>query len=171
MLDAAGITKDAVEVYVISEYKLEQAIIDMEEIKTLIDALPTGNYAQIKTDSAAILAALEDFYAEYYNGAVDNTLFSVADEEATPDIDETVDGNEYILNFHKKYYVAELEVAYAAKVSADALTTEDAELLYARVLQACEMVNAAANLEKVKLGYEVGKNTIKDFVATPGTLI
>lgn len=166
-LDDDGITEDAVEVYVISKHKVAQAMADMQYIKLLIDALPTGNYAQIKTDSAAILAALEDFYAEYYNGAVDNTLFSVADEEATPDIDETVDGNEYILNFHKKYYVAELEVAYAAKVSADALTTEDAELLYARVLQACEMVNAAANLEKVKLGYEVGKNAINNFVATP----
>ncbi len=166
-LDDDGITEDAVEVYVISKYKLAQATTDMEAIKTLIDALPTGNYAQIATDSEAILEALKAFYDNYYNGAVNNTLFSVADDEGTEDIDETVDGDEYILNFHKKYCVAELEVAYAAKVVADALSTEDAELLYARVVFACELINEAEDLENVELGFTNGKNTIDNFVATP----
>ena len=165
-LDADGITEDAVEVYVISKHKVAQAMADMQDIKDLIDALPTDpsvDYAAIIADTPDIITALTEYYAEYYNGVADNTLFGAT----------AAQGEAYILAFHKLDQLADVYKAYN-DAEAQLATQDLKNRLWNLLPISLQLFAEAETLADVEFARESGINTANTFVAefgTPGTLI
>ena len=167
-VEADGMTKDAVQVVVISEYKLAKAQADRDDIKVLIDAImaldPTVDYDAIIANTPAILDALEVFYNNYYNGKADNSLFSVADDETTTDIDETVDGNEYILDFHKKDKQADMYKVYA-DIAVQLLTDAERNELNAFIPLALRQFNDAKTVAEVEAACSAGSSYATSYLS------
>ena len=165
-LDDAGITEDAVEVYVISKHKVAQATADMQAIKDMIDALPTDpsvGYAAIIADTPDIITALTEYYAEYYNGVADNTLFGATATE----------GEAYILAFHKLDQLADVYKAYN-DAEAQLATQDLKDRLWSTLRYSTDGFEQAKTLAEVEHARATGINTANTFVAefgTPGTLI
>ncbi len=154
-VDALEVNKPFVDnyakIYVACETKKAQVGGRADAIEALINALPateqiSTEYATIVANTPAIVDALDKFYADFYNGAENNSEFD--------------GGDKYILAFHK----TDAKADTYDYVYANLANTSDPDKLTGQIGLYIQNINDATTREQVQKNLEQNKGLVDTYL-------